>query len=257
MNERVRTSIADDVATVTLARPDKLNALDSAMFEAIADAGRRVARERGLRAVVLQGDGDAFCAGLDIKEVSRRGPQLAAKIFLKPWWTRDNLAQRAALVWRDVPVPVVAAIHGHCYGGGLQIALGADFRFVAPDARLSVMEVKLGIIPDMSISVSLRELVRADVAKDLAMTGRIVDGHEAKELGLATWVADDPKAAALAYASTLAEKPSPAIRGIKRLFRDTWSAAPHDGLRAERAIQSRVLVRKALDAARGGHSSVG
>ncbi len=249
MTERVRTTLEDGVATVTLTRPDKLNALDAAMFAGLVDAGRRLKKARGLRAVVLQGDGDAFSAGLDVKALAKKGPQMAARLFLKPWWTRDNLAQRVSLVWRDLPVPVIAAVHGHCYGGGLQIALGADFRFVAPDARLSIMEVKLGIIPDMGISVSLRELVRADVAKDLAMTGRIVDGHEAVELGLATWVADDPQAEAARYAAELASKPAPAIRGIKQLFRDTWSSPATEGLQVERALQMRVLLRRLVSSA--------
>ena len=251
MTDRVRTTIDDGVATVTLNRPDKLNALDPKLFAGLVDAGRRLARDRSVRAVVLQGAGEAFSAGLDVKAVARNGPEMAARLFLKPWWTRDNLAQRVSLVWRDLPVPVVAAVHGHCYGGGLQIALGADFRFVAPDVRMSVMEIKLGIIPDMGISVSLRELVRADIAKDLAMTGRIVNGEEAVQLGLATWVADDPHAAAATYAAELAAKPSPAIRGIKRLFRDTWATSPDEGLRTERAIQMRVLARRLFDSATG------
>jgi enoyl-CoA hydratase/carnithine racemase len=251
MTERVRTTIDDGIATVVLNRPEKLNALDPAMFTGLVESGRRLARDRSVRAVVLRGAGDAFSAGLDVKAARKKGPEMVARLFLKPWWTRDNLAQRVSLVWRDLPVPVVAAIHGHCYGGGLQIALGADFRFVAPDAQLSVMEVKLGIIPDMGISVSLRELVRADVARDLAMTGRKVSGVEAVELGLATWVADDPYAAAVAYAAELASRPAPAIRGIMRLFRDTWASPPDDGLRTERALQMRVLARRLLDSATG------
>ena len=243
MNDRVQVTVHDGVAEVRLSRPDKLNALDLPMFTGLIAAARSVTRDDRVRAVILYGEGPSFSSGLDVKAAAK-GPSMAARIFMKPFWTRDNIAQRVALVWRDVRVPVIAAIHGRCYGGALQIALGADFRIAAPDAELSIMEIKLGIIPDMSISVTLRELIRSDQAKDLAMTGRLVSGTEAAAMGLVTATADDPLAEARRRAAQIAAQPIPAIRGIKALFRDSWTAPVRRALRLERSIQTQVLARR-------------
>src|SRR5579863_6857142 len=172
--QRVAIDVSDHVATVTLTRPEKHNALDVAMFEAIAAAAERVAAEPGVRAVVLHGAGPSFCSGLDVAGVMANQP--GSEDLMAPLrGPFPNWFQRPAYGWIEVPVPVIAAIHGYCLGGGLQIALGADIRFAAPDARLSVLEVKWGLIPDMAITRTLPRLVGIDVAKELAFTGRVLN----------------------------------------------------------------------------------
>jgi enoyl-CoA hydratase/carnithine racemase len=234
--ERVRIEIDDHVALVTLARPEKHNALDLAMFEAIIAAAAQLAGEPGVRAAVLQGDGPSFCSGIDL--MSLAGTEaglggLTAPLRESP----PNWFQRAAYDWISLPVPVIAALHGNCFGGGLQIALGADIRIATPDARLSVMEVKWGLVPDMSITRTLPRLVSIDVAKELTYTGRVFSGTEALELGIVTHVSEDPPALARRLAAEIASKSPDAIRGAKRLFDQAWTGPPEQTLALEAEIQ--------------------
>ena len=250
--QRVAISVAEHVAVVTLTRPKKHNALDVAMFEAIADAASRVAAEPGVRAVVLHGDGPSFCSGLDVAGVMA-GQTDSDDLMAPLRGPFPNWFQRPAHKWIEVPVPVIAAIHGHCLGGGLQIALGADIRFATPDARLSVLEVKWGLIPDMAITRTLPRLVGIDVAKELAFTGRIVSGSEAASLGLVTHVADDPLAAALALANQIAERSPDAVRGMKRLFNQAWTGSTEETLKLEADIQLGLLgTHNQLESVRAG-----
>ena len=239
MSQRVVISRHDGVAEVRLNRPEKLNALDPAMFEGIVDTGRALAADRSLRAVVLCGEGRAFCAGLDFASFMGLSSSDRASRGLLDRGADEvaNYAQQAAYVWTALPVPVIAAVHGVAFGGGLQIALGADIRFVAPDAQLSVMEIKWGLIPDMSGTQTLRHLVRLDVAKELTFTGRIVHGSEAAELGLATHVANDPHAEAMALAREIATKSPDAIRAGKRLLNRAGVVSVEEGLRLEEQLQ--------------------
>ena len=201
IEQRVAIEVADHVATVTLTRPDKHNALDLAMFDAIT--GRRAGRdEPGVRAVVLHGEGPSFCSGLDL--VSVMSTQPGSKRSCDALTDPSQLVPARRLRLAKVPVPVIAAIHGNCLGGGLQIALAADIRIATPDARLSVMEVKWGLIPDMSITRTLPRLVGIDVAKELTYTGRVISGDEAAALGLVTRLAEDPLAAARELAAEIA-----------------------------------------------------
>ncbi len=222
--ERVRVQIGDDgVAIVTLVRAEKHNALDAAMFEAIIAAALQLRDEPSVRAVVLHGDGPSFCSGLDIVSLMGSGT-LTPESLLERAADGDlaNWAQKAAFDWTLVKAPVIAAIHGNCFGGGLQIALGTDIRIATPDAKLTVLEIKWGLVPDMGITQSLPRLVPIDVAKELTFTGRVVSGAEAKELGLVTRVADDPLAAALELATEIASKSPDAIRRAKQLYEETW-----------------------------------
>jgi enoyl-CoA hydratase/carnithine racemase len=220
---RVRIEVADRVAVVTLTRAEKHNALDVAMFEAIIDAADRLAGEPGLRAVVLHGDGPSFCSGLDVVSIMSGGGGVDG--LLEPLrGAVPNWFQRAAYGWIALPVPVIAAVHGNCFGGGLQIALGADIRIAAPDTRLSVMEVKWGLVPDMSITRTLPRLVSIDVAKELTYTGHVFSGEEALALGVVTRVEGDPLSAAQALATEIAAKNPDAIRGAKRLYDQSWTA---------------------------------
>ena len=238
--DRVRIDVADHVATVTLARPDKHNALDRPMFEAIIAAAERLCNEPGVRAVVLHGEGPSFCSGLDLASLISTDAgidAIVAPLREEP----PNWFQRTAYDWLRLPVPVIAAVHGNCFGGGLQIALAADIRIATPDARLSVMEVKWGLIPDMSISRTLPRLVGIDVAKELTFTGRLIDGAEAQRLGLVTRVTDVPLAAARELAAEIASKSPDAIRGAKRLFNAAWTGLADETLALEAEIQSSLI----------------
>lgn len=225
MSDRVLVSVENHVARVRLNRPEKRNGLDLAMFEAIVAAAEGLAVAPGVRAVVLSGEGRAFCAGLDWASFLATADAAVPALLDRRAGEVANLAQKVSVVWADLPMPVLAAVHGAALGGGLQIALGADLRYVTPDAQLSVMEVRYGLIPDMGLSVLLPRVVRADVARELAFTGRVVDGAEALRLGLATRVCDDPVAEALATARAIAAQAPRAVRAAKRLLRDT---DPHE-----------------------------
>ncbi|PZQ74852.1 MAG: crotonase/enoyl-CoA hydratase family protein [Variovorax paradoxus] len=217
----------DGVVELHLNRPDKMNALDPAMFDALVAAGERLREDRAVRAVVITGRGKAFCAGLDMASFSRMGDEAAGAGVLGQGGRTDlierthgisNAAQYVAIAWREVPVPVIAAVHGVAFGGGLQVALGADLRLVTADTRMSVMEIKWGLVPDMGGTPLLRALVRDDVARELTYTGRIVAGEEAVALGLATRVVADPLAEAQRLAHEIAARSPDAIRGGKRLL---------------------------------------
>jgi len=260
MSDRVRVSIQDGVADVRLARPDKMNAIDSDMFQALAETGRQIAADPNVRAVVLSGEGRSFCAGLDFSNFAAMGKpsdggdskgEVPSGNDRKPGLnllqplddTPANTAQTPAWIWQEIPQPVIAAVHGVAYGGGLQIALGADIRIVAPDARMSVMEIKWGLVPDMSATQTLRNLVRLDVAKDLTFTGRIVEGPEAVELGLATRVSERPLDDALELATTIASKSPSAIRASKQLLNETRDLDTAAGLALEAKLQTGLIGR--------------
>jgi enoyl-CoA hydratase/carnithine racemase len=225
MASRVMVTVeADGIACVRLARPEKMNALDAEMFDGLRAAGERLRDEPGVRAVVLHGEGRAFCAGLDMAsfEQMQSGDALAqvgagGGLALRTHGVA-NAPQHAVMVWRQVPVPVIAAVHGVAFGGGLQLALAADLRFVAPDTRLSVMEIKWGLVPDMGGMVLMRELARGDVVRDLVLSGRVFSGDEALGLGFATRVTADPLGEAMRYAREVSGRSPAAIRAAKRLL---------------------------------------
>lgn len=244
MNDRIIVDVRSGVADVRLNRPDKLNALDDAMFDAVIETGERLARDTRVRAVVLSGEGRGFCAGLDMgtfADMAGEAP-LSDRLF---GTTRTpggaNRAQRVALIWRDLPVPVIAAIHGAAFGGGLQVALGCDIRLATPDARLSVMEIRWGLVPDMGGIAVLRGLVADDVARELIWTGRQVSGTEAAALGLITRLSDDPLEDALALARDIAAKSPDAIRGAKRLLNLAADADQREILRVETEEQAVLM----------------
>jgi enoyl-CoA hydratase/carnithine racemase len=245
MNDRVVVNLKDGVADVRMVRADKMNALDTAMFDALIETGERLKHEAGVRAVVLSGEGRAFCAGLDMGNFAkmasgdRKGTE--GLVDLPRTSAGANRAQQACYVWREVPVPVIAAVHGVAFGGGLQVALGADLRFVAADAKLSVMEIKWGLVPDMAGMVLLRRLVRDDVVRELTFSGRTVLGEEAVKIGLATRVCTDPRAEALAFASVIANQNPDAIRAGKRLLNLAVEADTKEIFKAETTEQVALI----------------
>jgi enoyl-CoA hydratase/carnithine racemase len=234
--QRVSVEVSDHVATVTLTRPDKHNALDVPMFEQIIAAADRVASAPGVRAVVVHGAGPSFSSGLDVVAIMAAGNGLDGLVD-RVRGDVPNWFQRAAHAWLELPMPVIAALHGNCFGGGLQIALGADIRIAAPATRLSVMEVKWGLVPDMSITRTLPRLVGIDVAKELTFTGRVFDGVEAARLGVVTRVADDPVAAARELAGDIASRSPDAVRAAKRLFDESWTGDAQRTLALEAELQ--------------------
>ena len=245
MSERVTIRIDGGVADVRMNRADKMNALDQAMFEGLVEAAREIGANGKVRAVVLSGEGRAFCAGLDFMSFMAMGGERSGGgtpgLLKRSDESPANFAQNAAYAWTALPQPVIAAVHGVAYGGGLQIALGADIRIVAPDAKLSVMEIKWGLIPDMSGSQTLRQLVRLDVAKELTFTGRVLSGTEAVELGLATRTAENPFASALDLAGEIASKSPHAIRAGKKLFEESWLGSRRDGFALEESLQRSLI----------------
>lgn len=242
MTERIRIHTVDTIAEVVLSRPEKHNGMDFAMLDAMLAAQKRVRRMRGVRAVLLHGEGPSFCSGLDIKSVTSRPAQSALRVMqlLLPW---TNDFQEWSVGWRHVGLPVIAAIHGNCFGAGLQLALGADIRFCHPDARLSLMEAKWGLIPDMGGGMLLREVLPLDVAKELAMTARVLTGTEAKALGLVTHLAEDPLTAARELAAEIAVRSPDAVAAGKFMLQDAWRAGDFGALRAERLWQRRIIGR--------------
>src|SRR5690349_3737841 len=239
--QRVTVTITDGVADVRLNRPEKRNALDPAMFAGLVRAGEQLATEPGVRVVVLSGEGPDFCAGLDFGafQAMRDGERLSLLADVPPPGDSPAQAagQRSAYVWAELPVPVIAAVTGNALGGGLQIALGADIRIVAPDARLSVLEIRWGLIPDMTGSQLLPELVGRDVAKELTFTGRMVSGTEAVTLGLAARTDPAPRAAALELARAIPARSPHAIRAAKRLL----NLAGRTGLEAGFAAEQKEI----------------
>jgi len=245
MSDRVSVEIEGGVADVRLTRADKMNALDDAMFEAIVATGNRLKEERGLRAVVLSGEGRAFCAGLDMGRFGKMADGTprggAGHDLAEPAYGIANRPQYAAWVWREIPVPVIAAVHGVAFGGGFQIMLGADMRYIAPGTKLSIMEIKWGLVPDMAGTQLLRHLVRDDIARELTYTGRIFSPEEALGYGIATRIAEDPRAEALAVAHEIAGKSPSAIRAAKRLFNTSRLVDPKTGLAKEAAEQLALI----------------
>jgi enoyl-CoA hydratase/carnithine racemase len=237
---RVRITVADGVADVRLVRGEKHNALDWAMFEEINAAIDELGASSGVRAVVLSGDGPSFCSGLDFPSFMA-GEISIEEVFERRDGDGANFAQRTSHGWKQLEMPVIVALRGACFGGGLQIALGADIRIAAPDTRLSVMEIRYGLIPDMGLTQTLSGLVRMDVAKELAFSGRIVPAPEALELGLLSRIADDPLAAALELGGEIASRSPHAIRAAKRLLNRSWNAPAEEGLALEAELQRGLL----------------
>lgn len=243
MDPRLTVTRDGPVAEVMLNRPDKRNALDLDLFDALTSAGEALKGAAGLRAVILHGAGPAFCAGIDTAEFMGMVQRLAAvkAEMLAPPQGEANRFQRPCTVWAELDVPVIAAVQGVCFGAGLQLALGADFRIATPDARFSVMEARWGLIPDMGLTQTLPRLLRADLAKELILTARVVEADEAAALGLVTRLAADPLAEARAMAARFAGVSPDVLRAGKRLVEETWTLPPGPGLNREAALQAELI----------------
>ena len=245
MKDRVSIDFKDGVADVRLIRADKMNALDPAMFEGILEAGAKLADLEGLRAVVLSGEGKAFCAGLDMASFAAMKQDGDAVPGVRDLTKRThgiaNRPQQCAWLWRQLPVPVIAAVHGVAFGGGFQIALGPDIRYATADTRFSVLEIKWGLVPDLAGTQLMRHLAREDIVRELTYTGRIFNGTEAQQYGFVTRVVDDPRAAALETAREIASKSPDAIRADKRLLNLAVATDAKTGLMAESIEQQKLI----------------
>ncbi len=243
MSDRVTCVIDGGVADVRMNRADKMNAIDGAMFSALVEVGEALKTDSSVRAVVLSGEGRSFCAGLDFGSFQAMAGGRGASVLPQDGDPEDpsrlpgritHAGQQAVWVWHELAVPVIAAVHGAALGGGCQIALGADLRYVSPDVQMSILEIRWGLIPDMAGTQLLRELVGLDKAKELTFTGRMVGAEEAVRIGLATRMADDPRALALETAAEIAGRSPHAIRAGKRLLNNAGHVTAAEGLAAER-----------------------
>jgi enoyl-CoA hydratase/carnithine racemase len=244
MEDRIHLSITDGIADVRLNRPDKMNALDPAMFKAIADTAASLKHDSRVRAVVLSGTGRAFCAGLDVERIAAltRGESLLPFADLtKRTHGIANYVQHVVWAWRELAVPVIAAVHGVAFGGGLQLALGADLRYIAPGTRLGLIESNWGLVPDMAGTQLMRSLVREDIVRELTYTGRIFSADEALAYGFATRLVTDPIAEALATARDIAGRSPHAIRAAKRLLNQVVASGALTALTAE-TDEQRALI---------------
>lgn len=239
--ERVRIDVKEHVAEVALVRSDKHNALDGSMFDSIAEAAREVAGEPGVRVVILHGEGPSFCSGIDVGWLAGQAGERFEEVAADRDGFGSNLFQRVATAWMEVPVPVIAAIHGNCLGGGMQIALGADIRIAAPDAKLSIREIHWGLIPDMGLTVTLPPVLALDVARELIYTGQAITGEDATRLGLTTRVDADPLAAARDLAAAIAARSPDAVRAAKKLTAAAWAHGGREGLELESGLQAAII----------------
>ena len=243
MTDRIHTRIEGDIAFVELTRPDKHNGMDMLMLDELVKAQKQIKKNKHIRVVILSGQGPSFCAGLDVKSVMS-SPVKALGLYLKLWSPRRNVFQDWSMGWRDVGVPVIAVVHGNCFGAGIQLALGADIRFAHPEAKFSLMEAKWGLVPDMGGPTLLRELLPLDVAKELVFTGRVLPAKEAKEYGLVTHVSSDPMNAALALADEIRTRSPDSVAAGKYLLQQAWFGSSNQALGEERRWQRAVMGKK-------------
>lgn len=243
MNE-LNVTITDGIAEVQLNRPNRKNALSENLFELLSKTGEDLKRDPGLRAVVLSGAGGDFCAGLDLsvmQSFATRLDEIRERLVTPPAGEVANWFQKPCFIWQELKIPVIAAIEGVCIGGGMQLALAADFRICHPDARLSIMETKWGLIPDMGISQNLPKLLPADRAKLLMMTAKMFSAHDALSDGLVTEISDVPLARAHALAQEISGRSPDAVRGVKELVAKTWNLPDGEGLSVEAKIQAPII----------------
>lgn len=248
MSEGVTIETQSGVAHVQLNRPEKKNALNDVLFDGLIQAARGIAADASVRAVVLSGAGDSFCSGLDVASIGaiadgslHSESESIAEAASDLSSDGANRAQQIAWLWQELPVPVIAAVHGVAYGGGIHIALGADLRIIAPDARIAFVEIQWGLVPDLSGTQALRRLVPLDVAKKLIFTGRVISGEEAVALHLGTELSENPIEDALALASEIAERSPDAVRAAKRLLNDSGLVPLAEGLANEFQASAKLM----------------
>lgn len=242
--QRVTLTVTEDgIAEVKLNRPDKLNALDMPMFKALTQTIKKIKKDKSIRVVIVSGEGQDFCSGLDIKSVLKH-PSSALKLLFKWLPGNANLAQKVTANWRSLQVPVIMAIHGRCWGGGMQIALGGDFRIATQDASFSIMESRWGLIPDMAGNTGLTRLMAIDQAMKLAMTAETFNGEQALDYNLLTELSDNPTEKAKELAKQLIRRSPDVLAAIKKLYQNNWVNDQRSMLAKESWYQVRILSGK-------------
>lgn len=244
MFSHVELEFMDEVAVVRLNRPDKHNSIDGELLLELINCAKLLLNEQDIRAVILTGNGPSFCSGMDLKGIMSGSLLKKLMAILPLWKPSTNRYQAVSLVWRDLSVPVIAAIHGNCFGAGLQIALGADIRIASPQAKLSVMESSWGLVPDMGGTVTMRELIPKDVAMELTLTGRVLEAQQAQELGLVTHIAEPPFEAAMQICREIKQQSPDAVAAGKRLLHGAWNVSASNALSLERLWQRRVIGKR-------------
>lgn len=245
IHDRIELTVDNHIALVSLARPEKMNALDSKMFEAIPMVGETLRNDKSVRAVIVSGQGSNFCSGLDKSNFEALFAQQSSNAVTSNLAERThgiaNAVQYAAWMWRELPMPVIVAAQGVVFGGGLQIALGADIRVATPDSQFSILELKWGLIPDMSSTQIMRHMIRDDIIRELTYTARVFSAQEAREWGFITHIADDPMAHAQSLASNIALKNPHAIRASKRVIDQSYYQTQAEGLQMESSEQDNII----------------
>ena len=237
----VKYSVKNQIATVELNRAEKHNAIDMETFIALDQIVKVIKKDKQIRVVIVCGSGEDFCSGIDVKSVFNH-PKHAGRLLFKlfPW--QSNLAQRVSTTWRSLNVPVIFAIQGRCWGAGLQIALGGDFRIASTTSSISIMEARWGLIPDMGGTLALRELLKLDMAKELAMTAKVLTSEEALNLGLITRISVDPKEDAMQMAFEIIQQSPDAIAACKKLYNRSWWGSKGMALAKESYYQIKILL---------------
>lgn len=259
-HDRVTVSIDNHIAHVEMIRSDKMNALDKAMFDGLIESAAFLEDKKDVRVVVLSGQGRAFCAGLDMANFAAMADaganteadadaqasgnvQTDGDLITRTHGDANNF-QQVCQAWHNLPMPVIAAAHNVCLGGGLHVFLGCDIRYAAPETRFSIMEIRWGLIPDMGSTPLLPHLLRRDVIKELTFTGRIFETTEAKELGIVTQIHADPLAAAMETAALIATKNPIAMRANKMIINKAAYLSPADALMLESEVQQEIIGSK-------------
>ncbi len=240
MSDRVIINIENQIAYVMLNRADKHNGMDYEMLNAVVGAQKTLRKQKDIRAVIIHGDGPSLCAGLDFKSASKN-PWRSFFSYLKLWLPWINLYQKWSMGWRKLSVPVIAVMHGNCFGAGLQLALGADIRVSTPDAKMSFMEAKWGLVPDMGGVALMRELTTIDIAKELTMTGRVIGAQDGKDIGLVTHITDDPLTKAKEICQEIMTRSPDAVSAGKKMLQLSWLGSEYNALQQERSWQKRLL----------------
>ncbi|TCM66762.1 enoyl-CoA hydratase/carnithine racemase [Acinetobacter calcoaceticus] len=243
----VRIENQNGIATVYLNRPQKRNAMSFVLLRELVDAAEKIKRDRSIRCVILTGEADVFSAGIDLSDLNNPKNRLyAAWELVKPG---QSLFQKAFLIWQQLPVPVIAAIEGFCFGAGMQLALAADIRIAHPKTQMSIMESRWGLVPDMGLTRSIKGIISLDLAKELSLTARIFDGAYAHDIGLVTHVSEQPLVKALEIAEELKSRSPDALVAVKRVL-DAMEHSPNKSLRLEKIWQLKLLLGKNSQLAR-------
>lgn len=243
----IQLEIEDGIAIVRLNRPEKRNAMSFALLRQLIKTAEKIKRDRTIRCVILSGEAQVFSAGIDLSDLNNPKNRLyAAWELLKPG---QSLFQKAFLIWQQLPVPVIAAIEGYCFGAGMQLALAADLRIAHPKTQMSIMESRWGLVPDMGLTRSIKGIVGVDLAKELTLTGRIFDGEYAHSIGLVTHINEQPMQQAMELANEMLQRSPDALLAIKRVL-DAMQHAPSQALRLEKIWQLKLLLGKNSQLAR-------